>query len=57
MGNPTTVHKQKAYSEFANIELPITNELSETVLSLPISPTLSNKDIRNVIECINQFTG
>mgnify|MGYP000002154745 FL=1 len=54
---PIPVYKQKAYSNFADIELPITTELSDTVLSLPISPTMSDEDIEKVIECINQFTG
>jgi len=53
---PIPVHKQKAYSDYIDLELPITEKLSETVLSLPISPTLSDADIEIVIDSVNQFT-
>ena len=54
---PIPAHKQKAYSNFAHLELPITTELSDTVLSLPISPTISDEDVECVISCINHYTG
>jgi len=54
---PIPAHKQKAYSSFNNLSLPITEKLSETVLSLPMSPTMSQIDIDSVIACINKFSG
>jgi len=54
---PIPAHKQKAYSNFNNLHLPITEMLSETVLSLPMSPTMTESDISSVIECMNNFSG
>jgi dTDP-4-amino-4,6-dideoxygalactose transaminase len=50
---PIPPHKQKCYSEFSNLSFPITEQIHEQELSLPISPTLSQKDISRVIEIIN----
>ncbi|MFT6904631.1 MAG: dTDP-4-amino-4,6-dideoxygalactose transaminase [Oleiphilaceae bacterium] len=54
---PTPIHKQEAYSTFSHLSLPITEQLSETVLSLPMSPTMSDSDIHAVIDCVNNFSG
>tara|TARA_R110001599_G_scaffold352492_1_gene587533 strand:- start:6700 stop:7803 length:1104 start_codon:yes stop_codon:yes gene_type:complete len=54
---PTPAHKQKAYSSFNNLSLPITEELAGTVLSLPMSPTMSKSEIDLVIDCVNNFSG
>jgi len=53
---PVPVHKQKAYSEYAGLALPITEHLSETILSLPMSPTLLENEVDNVIDAINEFS-
>jgi dTDP-4-amino-4,6-dideoxygalactose transaminase len=54
---PVPVHKQKAYSEYAGLALPITENLSETILSLPMSPTLLEREVDKVIDAINEFSG
>jgi dTDP-4-amino-4,6-dideoxygalactose transaminase len=54
---PVPVHKQKAYSEYAGLALPITENLSETILSLPMSPTLLEHEVDKVIDAINEFSG
>tara|TARA_R110002167_G_scaffold24330_7_gene85738 strand:- start:2195 stop:3307 length:1113 start_codon:yes stop_codon:yes gene_type:complete len=54
---PIPIHKQDAYSHYSYLSLPITENLSETILSLPISPTMSDAEIKMVIDCVNRFSG
>jgi dTDP-4-amino-4,6-dideoxygalactose transaminase len=50
---PVPVHKQRAYSIEA--DLPVTDELCDSILSLPIHPWLQEDEIRNVSACINDY--
>jgi dTDP-4-amino-4,6-dideoxygalactose transaminase len=52
---PIPPHKQNAYKEWNKYSLPITEQIHEQVLSLPISPVLSNEEIETVIKVVNQF--
>lgn len=52
---PISPHKQKAYIKYANNDLPISELLQNEVLSLPISPIMSNNQINSVTEAINNF--
>ena len=52
---PVAPHKQKAYPEYAHLELPITEEIHESVLSLPIGPHLSVEQIEAVITACNSY--
>ncbi|EPG0370964.1 DegT/DnrJ/EryC1/StrS family aminotransferase [Photobacterium damselae] len=52
---PIAPHKQKAYQEWSNKKLPITEQIHEQVLSLPIDPMLDDSDIEYIIEKINKF--
>ena len=53
---PLPPHKQKAYKEFNNKKYPITEAIHRTVVSLPISPTLKNHEIKYIAKVINNFT-
>jgi len=53
---PTPPHKQNAYKNWSNLEFPITEEIHSEVLSLPISPILSDKELKKVVVFINKFT-
>lgn len=53
---PIAPHKQKAMQAYANLHLPLTEELHKTVLSLPISPVMSPAQIDFVIEKVNAWT-
>ncbi len=46
---PIPPHKQNAYSDFNSLKFPISEKIHKQVLSLPIGPHLSNKDIDKVI--------
>ncbi|MFS1984174.1 DegT/DnrJ/EryC1/StrS family aminotransferase [Vibrio breoganii] len=52
---PIASHKQKAYVEYEGIQLPITEDMQRKVLSLPLSPCMSEDDVFKVVELINSF--
>lgn len=52
---PRPIHRQAAYSEFESVSLPITETLSEEILSLPIYPGLSAQQVDQIIEGCNSF--
>lgn len=52
---PIPPHKQEAYREWNNLFLPVTEEIHETVLSLPISPVLEEEEIKLVVNAINNY--
>lgn len=53
---PIPPHKQAAYSELADLSMPVTEAIHDEVLSLPIDPTMSNEDVLRVCEAVNAFT-
>ena len=52
---PAPPHLQNCYKEFANISLPITEKIAQSVLSLPISPHHDIKEIEHICQLINSF--
>lgn len=52
---PIPPHKQRAYAEWNDLSFPIAERLSSEVLSLPISPVLSQEEMEYVVERINCF--
>lgn len=52
---PIPPHKQKAYKYYNNLSFPLTEQIHEEVLSLPISPVMTEAEVTKVIEIINQF--
>ena len=53
---PCPPHKQKCYSQFCEADLPITESISNEVLSLPISPVMTGSDIEKIVSYINKFS-
>ena len=47
---PIPIHKQKSYSEYNNQSLPIAEKLAREVLSLPVHPALTRKDLNKIIQ-------
>jgi len=45
---PVPCHRQPAFAEFANEQLPVAEDAAGRVLSLPMSPTLSASDVDRV---------
>lgn len=52
---PIPPHRQKAYSEFNHLKLPITELIHQQVLSLPLSPILDFKEVEYIVKIINSF--
>lgn len=52
---PIPPHQQAALTMFAHLKLPVTEQIHREILSLPISPMMSEAEICMVINAINQF--
>jgi len=52
---PIPPHKQECYKDFNNLSLSNTELMHEEVLSLPISPVMSDDDIYKIIKVINEY--
>jgi dTDP-4-amino-4,6-dideoxygalactose transaminase len=52
---PVAPHQQKCFSEMKNLSLPVTEKLHETVVSLPLNPTLSLNDLEQIITAVNAY--
>ena len=52
---PIPPHKQKAYKKWSNLSLPITEQIHNEVLSLPISPVQSLETTQKIVEVINEY--
>lgn len=52
---PTPPHKQNAYREWNDLSFPVTEKIHSEVLSLPISPVMTDEQIRYVIKNINEW--
>ncbi len=53
---PIPPHQQAAYTQWKDLQLPITEQIHQEILSLPISPVMSDSEVQNVIEIVNKFT-
>jgi len=52
---PIPPHKQLAYKEWNNLRFKVTEQISDEVLSLPISPVLENSEVEYVVDTLNKF--
>ena len=52
---PIPPHKQECYKDWNNISLPITEEIHDQELSIPISHVMSDGEVDFVIKTINSF--
>ncbi|RTZ00914.1 DegT/DnrJ/EryC1/StrS family aminotransferase [Flavobacterium sp. RSP49] len=52
---PIPPHKQAAYKELNHLSYPITEKIHNEVLSLPISPVLTDEEVSLVINLINKI--
>ena len=52
---PIPPHKQDCYKEWNNLSFPLTEEIHKTILSIPISPVLTDNEVEKVVEVINGF--
>lgn len=52
---PIPPHKQDAYQEWQGQSFPIAEQIHEQVLSIPISPIISDKQVYTIINTCNAF--
>lgn len=55
---PCVIHQQLAYADsFDRIQLPVAERLQREVLSLPMSPVMTDDDVGRVIAAVNAWPG
>lgn len=52
---PIPPHKQECYKELNHLNFPITEQIHNEIISLPISPVMSDSQIQKVVEVVNEF--
>ena len=52
---PVPSHQQVAYPELAGLALPLTEAIHQEVLSLPISPVMTDSDVEQVLTQLRKF--
>ena len=52
---PIPPNKQLAYKEMNHLDYPITNAIHNEVLSLPISPVMTENEVQKIITILNDF--
>ena len=52
---PIPPHRQPAYTEWHDLKLPITEKIHETIISLPISPVMTDVEVDEVIAAVNEW--
>ena len=55
MHYPIAPHKQEAFKAFESLELPITEEIHKNIVSLPMSPVLTDDEVTQVIKIVNGY--
>lgn len=52
---PIPPHRQKAYAQFAELHLPLADQLHREVVSLPLNPVLTDAEVEQIVQTINQM--
>ena len=52
---PIPPHKQEALTDYEALHLPITAQIHKTIVSLPISPVMTENEIIQIINAINEY--
>lgn len=52
---PIPPHRQQAYASFNDLQLPVTETIHDQILSLPMSPCMSEEQVAAVIDACNSF--
>lgn len=54
---PIPPHKQECYKEWNSLSFPITEQIHDEELSLPMSPVLTEEEVRTVVKVVNDWPG
>ncbi len=52
---PVAPHKQKALSEYHHLKFPITEKIHNEIVSIPISPVLTETQVSRIISVLNTY--
>jgi dTDP-4-amino-4,6-dideoxygalactose transaminase len=52
---PVPPHQQKAFSEYNHLSFPITETMHKTLVSIPISPVMTEAEVTAVINVLNRY--
>jgi dTDP-4-amino-4,6-dideoxygalactose transaminase len=52
---PLPNHKQKPFLEYSTTDLPVTERITKDIVSIPIYPLLSKKEVHKIIRVINYY--
>jgi len=52
---PVPPHKQQAVKDWNNLSFPITEKIHNEVLSLPISPVLTDEEVSFIVDVLNRY--
>ena len=52
---PIPPHKQECYKEWNSLSFPITEKIHREILSLPISPVMTEEEVQKVVDVVNKY--
>ncbi len=52
---PVPPHKQQALKEYDHLSFPVSEKIHNEVLSLPMSPVMTDDEVTKVIEVLNNY--
>lgn len=52
---PSSIHRQEAYSEYSKLSYPVAEMLQNEVLSIPLYPSLSDAEVAEICEVLNNW--
>lgn len=52
---PIPIHNQNAFKEFKDFELPVTKQIHDEVLSLPLNTSIDDAEVAKIISVVNSF--
>ncbi|MBR1733838.1 MAG: DegT/DnrJ/EryC1/StrS family aminotransferase [Alphaproteobacteria bacterium] len=52
---PVPPHKQPAYKEWNHLSFPITEQIHREIISLPISPVMTDAEVEEVVKIVNRY--
>lgn len=52
---PLPIHQQQAYAHLSHLHFPVTEQIHNQVISLPLNPVLTDQEVSYIIQSVNQF--
>ena len=52
---PVPPHRQQALLSYKHLSLPVTESIHNSVVSIPISPVMTDDEVQHVINALNNY--